>query len=337
MITFSALLTQLRAEIWPDGEAKTLRTAHTAYFKAAIIDLQKWIDPLQQFNTSVYERCERLWEDAKTVVTMPNGVVRRVFTIVNDDWRDKVYYHSSNRLMAERWAKRLFEAETPENTGFPELQFGYKYEEAEVDSDIGRARAGIWCTYRGKLIVAPWLQSNEKLVVEWDGVKNTFLDADTFDETLWDGGVCEAIKHYVKWQHELNFGDRLMAREYERLYRESLSDLMVVFRDRTKQQPIQEVPEAIDYLTSEEVENDSEEAEGVDTPCDPDDVEVDEGSEDAESGRPGHYSGEDEPEGNQAACEGSTYLKTASPMGLYGKFSGDCTSSGWTLISGEGS
>jgi hypothetical protein len=338
MITFLALLTQLRAEIWPDGEAKTLRTAHTGYFKAALTDLQKWIPELQQHNTTVYERCERLWEDAKTVVTAPNGIVTRVFTITNEEWRDKVWYQSSNFLMIERWAKTLWEAVTPENTGFTALNFGFKYEEAEVDSDIGRARVGIWCIHRGNLYVAPWLQSNEKLVIEWEGVKTSWVDADQLDDDLWSNDVQEGLKLYILWQHEFYFGDRIQARELERVYREKLSDLMVVFRDRTKQQPLQEIAESVDYLSQDMLDDDDEAADGVETPCDENDVDVDPGEETGvESGLPRLYDGEDEPEGNQAGCVGSTYTKTSTPRALYGKFSGGCTSTGWILLSGEGS
>jgi hypothetical protein len=338
MTTFLALITTLRNQIWPEGEAKTLRVAHTGYFKAAMSDLQEWVEPLRNFNITKYARCNRLWEDAMTLVTAPNGKVRRVYTIVNEDWRDKVYYLPSNRHMLERWAKTLWEAETPENDGMtPELDFGRRYEEAEVDWENGRARRGVYCIYNGKIYLAPWLQSNEVLVLEWQGVNYEWSDATEVDDELWDQAAREGIKLYVAWQHEVYFGDRIQAREFERLYNEKRSDLMVIYRERTKQDPIQEVPEAIDYLTQEEVEDDDEAAEGVDTACDPDDVDVPVEGDGTELASAQHYSGEGSPEGVQAGCVGSTYVKTDAPRALYGKFSGDCTTEGWIWISGEGS
>jgi hypothetical protein len=336
MTTFLALITTLRQQIWPEGEAKTLRTAHTGHFKAAMSDLQTWIDELKNNNISVYARCNRLWEDAMTLITAPNGKIQRVYTIVNEDWRDKVYYLSSNRTLLERWAKTLWEAETPENTGMtPELQYGRRYEEEEVDSDIGRARRGIWCIYNGKLYLAPWLQSNEKLVVEWNGVNYEWEDATAVDEEKWDIAVQEAIKLYVKWQSELWFGEKMLAREFGELYAAKRAELMTLFRDKTAQQPIEEIPEAIDYLTQEEMDDDDEASETAGVACDPDDVDVPEETDDASASRPGKYFGESEPEGNQAGCVGSSYTKTSSPRALYFKFSGGCTSSGWILVSGE--
>jgi hypothetical protein len=333
MTTFSAFISALRLELWPDGEAKTLRNVHTSQFKAAMANIQTYVEPLQAINVSTYARCERLWEDAKTVLgSPPNGIIRRVFTIVNDDWRDKVIYHSSNFHTMERWAKTLREAVTPDNGT---IGYGYRYEDADSDSEIGRARVGIWCLHRGKMFVAPWLQSNEVLVIEWDGVKTDYEDADQIDESKWSIDVQEAIKYYVLFQHEMHFGDRIQARDWKALYDAKLSDLMILFRDRTKQQPVQEIPEAVDYLTTEEIENDDEAADGVETPCEAGDLEVPD-TEASDSSRPRHMSGEEDPtEGGVAAAEGSTYLKTSEPKGLYGKFSGDATEDGWELISGE--
>lgn len=258
MSLFSAFIALIRADIWPAGEAKTLRTAHTGYVKAAMADMQKWIPDLQVLNTSQYDRCDRLWEDAKTVIEAPNGVIRRVFAITNAEWRDKVFYDSSNMTEVERWAKRLVDAETPDNTGLsPALTRGFKYDsDTTIDNEAGRARIGKWCIYRRKLFLVPWLQSNEVLVIEWDGIKTTYADADVINDTLWTADVIEAIKYYVKWQHELWFGDAGLAREFKANYDGKLADLMVVFRERTRQQEVNPVPEAVTHLTSEMVEDD---------------------------------------------------------------------------------
>jgi hypothetical protein len=330
MTTFLALITALRAEIWPDGEAKTLRNVHTSHFKQAMANLQTYIDELQEVNISTYAHCQRLWEDGKTVLgTIPNGVITRVFTIVNSEWRDKVIYHSSNFHLIERWAKTLHEAVTPNNGT---IGYGFRYEDADVDSTIGRARTGIYCIHRRKMWVAPWLQSNEVLVLEWSGIKYDYEDADQVDDSLWTIDVQEAIKYYVRFQHEINFGDRIEAQNFKALYDAKLSDLMVMFRDRSKQRPVQEVPEAVDYLTNDLTEDDDEETE-VETPCEAGDLEI----PDNEVSNILNLSGEDDPTlGGYPAPVGSTYVKTSSPRGFYAKFSGGVTDDGWLLVSGEG-
>lgn len=263
MITFANLVIALRAELWPSGEAKTLRTAHTGYFKAAMADIQQWVEQLQQHNISIYARCDRLWYDAMSVIAVPNGKVARVFSIVNDEWRDKVWYHSSNYHALTRIAKRLYEAVTP-STG---LSFGYEYSEEDVDSTNGRSRAGEYAIERGKLYVAPWLQSNEKLVIEWEGVKTAYADADEIDDAIWDKSVQEAIKYYVQWQHELYFGDPNRAGLFERLYSEKRADLMTIFNDRTRQQEAKPVPEAVDHLTQDAIDDDDDAADDAGEAC----------------------------------------------------------------------
>jgi hypothetical protein len=332
MTPFSTLITSLRGQVWPEGEAKTLRTVHTSFFKEAMANLQTYITELQAVNISTYRRCERLWEDGKTVLgTPPNGVIRRIYTIVNEEWRDKVIYHSSNFHLMERWAKRLREAVTPANGT---IGYGFRYEDADSDNENGRARTGIWCFHRRKIFVAPWLQSNEVLVIEWDGVKIDYEDDDLVDETLWSIDVQEAIKYYVLFKHEMQFGDQRQAMVWKQLYDQKLGDLMVMYRDRTKQQPVEEIPEAVDYLSAEQLEDDDEAAEDIDTPCDEGDLEI----PDNEVANTLSMSGELDPtDGGVPAPVGSTYLKTSEPRGFYGKFSGGETEFGWLLLSGEGS
>lgn len=333
MTPFSTFLSTLRSQCWPDGEAKTLRTTHATFFQAAMADIQKYVPQLQAINISTYARCQRLWEDAKTVLgSPPNGHVDRVYTIVNEEWRDKVYYHSANFHTIERWAKRLFEAVTPDNGT---VGYGFRYEDADVDSDIGRARAGAWCFHRGKIFVTPWLQSNEVLVIEWRGIKTTYEDADQIDDEKWSIDVQEAIKYYALWQHEFYFGDRIQARDLKAMYDTKLSDLMVEFRERTKQQPVQEIPEMVDHLTTDAMDDDDEPADGVEVACDPGDLVIPDVV--PPGGFPGLSGILDPTAGGVPAAVGSTYTKTSTPRGFYGKFSGGSTEDGWVLISGEGS
>jgi hypothetical protein len=336
MSLFSAFIAALRLEIWPAGEAKTLRPAHTGYIKAAMTDIQKWVPQLQVNNTSTYARCDRFWEDAKSVVEAPIGELRRVYTIVSgedggEEWRDKVFYDSSNFEAVERWAKRLItEAVTPPNTGLPALSRGFRYEEASVDSAIGRARKGAWAIWRKNLYVVPWLQSNELLVLEWDGVKSVWADSDVVDDEIWTEDVREAVSFYVKWKHECFFGagpNSAEARAWKAQYDERVSDLMITWRDRTKQQKSFEVPEAVTHLTVEQIEDDADPAADADTPC-PDLPDAPPGE--TPSGV-GIFSGLGSPEGSFAAGVGSIYTDITDPEHpvTWKKTSGGYTNTGW--------
>lgn len=267
-IAWSTLRTTLRSEIWPAGEAKTLRTAHNGYFALAMSDVQKWVGPvLQVLNTTIYDRCDMFWWDACTAITAPNGIVRRIYTIVNDNWRDKVFYQSSSFQKVLERSKRNYAAETPP----VHVQYGQYYADVSVDSDVGRARDGIWSIDRRKLFLAPWLQVNEKLIVEWDGIKTEYADNDQINDEIWTRDVLELVKLFVLWKDEFYWGNRAKSAETKKMYDDALSDMMVVMRERTRQQQAVPLPESVTTLTSEEIENDADEAEdpGPDDVCSP--------------------------------------------------------------------
>lgn len=256
MQTFLQLKTKLRSIIWPASEAKNLRVPHDAFFVQAMIDLQTNVDCLQDNNTSLFPACSLYWENAKTVVLdAPKGVFKRVFTIANDNWRDKVQYWSTNWTEIEGWANWLYAAITPTNAGLPKLQQGFYYAEKAVDSTIGRARVGSWAINRKKLYVAPWIQSNETLVVEWDGVKSEWLDTDGVDTTDWTPDVEDAIALYVRSRHELHFGDPKLSRLFAAEYASSLSDIMLYCRNMTRQQE-NLIPSRPRFVSQTEVDDD---------------------------------------------------------------------------------
>lgn len=64
----------------------------------------------------------------------------------------------------------------------------------------------MWADERKRIYIAPWVQHNEKVIVEWDGWKQDWQDEDIIDEVLWGSDVQAAIRTYVRWKHEDNFG-----------------------------------------------------------------------------------------------------------------------------------
>lgn len=255
--TYLQLKIKLRGQFWPAGEAKSLRASHDAAFERGMVDLQRWVDQLKKRNISQFPHCSTYWEDAKTVVEAPKGIIRRIYTITEGDtaWRDKVHYWSTTFHLIEGWAKWLYEAVTPENVGLPALPQGFRHAEAAVDSTIGRARVGSWAIYRHRLYVAPWIQSNEILVVEWDGLKTSWADTDVLNTDYWHSGVEQALSYYVLAEHEKFFGDAQEAAKFMRLYEEARADLMYDSREETRQQQVEAIPNARP-IRSEELDDD---------------------------------------------------------------------------------
>lgn len=234
MQTYAQFKTKLRARIWPGREPANLVAPHDAMFQTAMLELQKWVPCMKEYNVSTYETADRKWDGAKTRVQMPNGQIRRVYTLAGglDRWRDKVYYRSSNVKEMECWARRLVDAETPP---LPDLGYGVRAENVSSDWSLGRARQGIWAHYRGKLFLAPWLQTTEMLVVEWDGEKQEWQESDGVDPRMWRADAEMAVELYVKWRHERSYGDPAFAREIKIDFDKVLADLMHWCRENTRQ------------------------------------------------------------------------------------------------------
>lgn len=235
MQTFAQFKSKLRRRLWPAGEPANLVVSHDAFFQNAMLYLQQWVPCLKEYNTSTYETAAREWDNAKTRVPMPNGVIRKVYTVAGgtDRWRDQVFYSSSNARELDCWTRNLVDARTP--TGLPDLGFGVRKEEVASDWAQGRARIGAWAHYRGKLYVAPWLQTYEMLVVEWDGEKTEWQESDGVDPELWRADAEKAVEEYVQWRHEKRFGDLGVAREIKVDFDKSLAELMHWCREKTRQ------------------------------------------------------------------------------------------------------
>lgn len=238
MQTYLQFKNKIKARLFPAREAISLQGPHDAAFQAAMLDLQKWVPCLKQFNVSVWESADRNWDNAKTVINAPYGRIRRIYTVAGglDRWRDRVYYRSATYDDVECWARRLYGAITPANLGLTVLPFGLKVEEAASDCPYGRAQVGIWAINRHRLYIAPWLQTTETLIVEWDGEKTFWTDNDGVDENYWRPDVEAAVEYFVGFRHALWYGDRTQAPELLALYEKARADLMYWCREYTRQQ-----------------------------------------------------------------------------------------------------
>lgn len=245
MQTYSQFKTRLKSLIWPVGEQRNLVAPHDQAFKEAMLQLQRWVECLGVYNTSIFRIQDTVWENAKMVVPAPFGVIRRVYTVpttaAGDDWRDKVIYRSSNWRDIECWARTLYASPTPLNAG--SLPLGMRYMtladgsiDRSLNSSVGRARLGVWAVNRHRLYVAPWLQTNEKLIVEWDGERRTWADTDVVDEQYWTTDVEQAVMLLVRAQHEKQFGDYALGQALKEEFDDALAEVMWACREKTRQQ-----------------------------------------------------------------------------------------------------
>ena len=237
--TWADFKAELRALVWPyPGEADNLVSAHNAYFVEGMVDIQTWVEQLQAHNIDVYPFCSTFFECAKTLITAPKGKLTRVYTITNEDWCNKVDYISATWREVESWANEITEYTAP--VGVP-VQQGVYVAESTTDNTCGtgRARRGLWAIRNNRLLLAPYIQSNESVVVEWDGVKNTYLDGDMIDLEFWGSSEKSLVRLFVQYKHELFFGDPALAKALKQEYAEAVSDTMWEWRENTRQQLVE--------------------------------------------------------------------------------------------------
>lgn len=239
-ISYKDFRDKLRREIWPfAGEAKNLREAHNAHFKEAMIDLGKWVPCLHTNNTSVFPACGTYVQCAITVLPCPVGLIRRVYTIANAEWCDRVFAVSRRYQDILEWSRELMQLTdwvSPEQVAGMPLQKGFRFASSSTDGTWGRSRTLIYAIDRKRLYLAPWIQSNESVVVEWDGYKTDWLEVDLLDTDWWTPDIESAVKQFVRMCHERDFGgdtERYMQAKLE--YASALADAMHWCREKTKQ------------------------------------------------------------------------------------------------------
>lgn len=229
--SFGNLKAELRPEIWPTGEATKLVAAHNRMFVDVLVDLQQAVDCLQFNNTSLYPQCSTYYQCGLTVFPAPRGSILKVSVIdkINpethkedpaspDDWCSEIEYTQIDFCHIQNFMRRAGRGccDLPLFFGFPghkgrapvptdaglsglaSLPLGFHYGQTSTDDKHGRSRHGVWAMERGKIYIAPWIQSTETVVVKWDGIKRTWGDTDPVED---DPQLKTAVAEYVRWKH----------------------------------------------------------------------------------------------------------------------------------------
>lgn len=238
MKTWQQLKSEIFERVFPAGQAPNLLAAHNKICIDAIVDLQTVDDCLQYDHTDLIPQCATLYNCGLTVFDAPRGAIKKVSVIdkidpethlesatADDDYCAEIQYSQVNPCHIESYLSRSrkrgcclsipwffalpFTAcgaaaypPVPTDEGVPEglpiLPLGYHYPQTSTDREHGRAHAGVWAIERGKIFIAPWIQSTETVIVKWDGIKRTWNDGDPVDD---DPLLAEAIEEYLRWKH----------------------------------------------------------------------------------------------------------------------------------------
>lgn len=234
--TFSQLKTDCNAILWPNGVPENLTGAIDNLFVEAMVDLQKWIPCMRERHESVFPQCSTYFKCGTTWFDAPKGRITKVYT-VQGEYCQPATFHQTTLSDLNCWSRRFTEIVTsPSNTGLQPLQLGFKYPESSTDSTYGRAFSGLWALDTrgsgGRIVLAPWIQSDESVVVEWSGVKQSWSDSDLVDD---EPELKKAVRQYVKWMYEsLYVCDRVQTAIAKQDYEDTRADLIWECTENTR-------------------------------------------------------------------------------------------------------
>lgn len=232
--------TEIRNQIWPSGEQENLVAAHDLLFQEARADIAKWVKCEQVDNLDLIEFCHTFFKCGMTVIPAPKGAIRRVFTVANHEYCDPVYYRQVDISVVECQARNFVVAPVPTGVSNVKLPLGYHNADPSTDAKCGRARVGVWAVWKGNIYMFPWIQSNELVAIEWDGIKEFWGDNDLTNNAQ---DYRKALKLYMQYAHERDYGtlERAAAFLVRRpgqgdtgLYADALADLMYQCEQETK-------------------------------------------------------------------------------------------------------
>ncbi len=239
MFTLAQLKAAVYEQAFPDGQAKNLVVSHGKIVISALIEIQQAIERYKHNNTLIVPFCATLFQCGMTVIEAPRGSINRVSTFsgissdclqeaANINWCDEVIYrqviytdmirmidrtlacncsgfnYNSLLNMSQFSCQKVLGQKYPPPTdaeycNFPSLPLGFHFAQAATDLSR-RARMGVWALYHNRLYVAPWINSSETIVIEYDGLKRQWVDADWVD-TEEDPLLIDAVKHYLLMKH----------------------------------------------------------------------------------------------------------------------------------------
>lgn len=197
--TFLNLKDEIKALIWPNGVPENHVGVVDAYFVQAMNFIQQNVDCLRDEHVDITPQCGTYFRCGTSAMDRPDGVIKRLFTVLDENHCDPVTYRQVEMDELKCWSRcfaRLVTA--PANTGMEALPFGFKFPDASTDSEWGRAMVGLWAIEGEKIFIAPWLQTNERVVVEWSGSKTTWADTDLVQESA---DIKRAVKLFVQKEY----------------------------------------------------------------------------------------------------------------------------------------
>jgi hypothetical protein len=256
---------------FPSGQPENLVDSHKRFLNNALWDISKNVECVQFGNVNIINSCATYFNCGMTVLPAPRGHILKVYTIgkidsvggvpaTKDDWCSKVFFDQVEYCHIEEYVKLSRNCGTPNSAfssalvqglfgcgwrnkrrypcptdvGFenlPSLPQGFHYPQSSTDAG-GRSRGGVWALYRGRIYIAPWIESDETAVVEWNGIKDEWSDADLVED---NSKFRQAVLlNFLKQHYSLYEQDQQKLVVLETQWREALRDLIHECREQNR-------------------------------------------------------------------------------------------------------
>jgi len=221
--TFLTLKNEVRAQVWGETEPENLRdavvpgvlSAHDQHFQEAMADIAKWVRCEQTNIVDVIKFCNTFFKCGMTVFKMPNGKILRLMTVVEDedgrDYCSAITYREVEWPEPECVGREAIAAVGEMPALEDQLALGFTRATAATDGNC-RSLTGVWAKHRGNIYVAPYIQSTELILIEWDGIKTSWADEDLVNE---EQDYKLAVQLYTQFAHERDYGSPEKAAYYK--------------------------------------------------------------------------------------------------------------------------
>ena len=270
--SFANLKADLRPDLWPSGERSNHRPIHEKYFAAACQELQRWVDCLKANNVDLIPFCSTHFHCGLTVFDYDPGAIIKSIKVVDRidpdtgksnsdfpiDWCTEITYREVDFCEIETFVaqnkagccgssalskvfsipagycgKKTFPPPDDEQWNhLNALPMGHHYAQSSTDSECGRALAGVWAKHRGRIYVAPWIESSESIVMEWDGTKQAWNEEDLVPT---EPEFKKAVKHFVGMKaSKILEKDIRKSQNEQRRYDQALSNLIRDCREENR-------------------------------------------------------------------------------------------------------
>lgn len=207
--TFEFFVSDLSRTVFPEGSAENLTPNHRKYITDALIDIQQKVPCFRTQHRDRVSMADTFTECNASVYSAPRGFIAQIYAVTQDNCCAKRYFQPidwdemEQILNDNRHCGALIEptyyyySDAYGYTDYPEYGCLYYGDSSGATDLCARPTTSYSAMKNGLLYLFPHLQSNEVLVIEWDGIKRSWKDT---DEVLFDREIQDAVEHFLDFR-----------------------------------------------------------------------------------------------------------------------------------------